>query len=207
MKDKKLDLYGVTLKGIILPLLLILFTGCEKLDFEETIVQVPTLWGEWELNETSHVYVDINEVGNDRDTSWINLNDPTYIALDTDLEFDLVTPNITTWTLNEDMSVMVNNEDLYNISRFIYPSENLNPYTQCWDVNQNGQQDYFEDINGDGICDVFDCSPPGIVIAVGNTLRAFEVTELTNTSLILKFEGQYFEDFDYYTTVLKFNKR
>jgi len=139
--------------------------------------------------------------------SWVNLSNPTYIALDTDLDFDLVTPNITTWTLSENMYVRVDDGDIYNINRFIYPSESLNPYDQCWDLNQNGQQDYFEDINGDGICDVFDCAPPGIVISVYNTLRVFNVTKLTNTELHLEFEGQYFEDFDYYTTTLKFSKR
>jgi len=208
MKNKKKNLFKTLLKGImIIPLLSILLTGCEKYEFEEVVITPPTLWGEWELIETSHVYIDINEVGADHDTSWVNLTDPTYIAMNTGLDFDLVTPNTTTWTLSENMYVTVDGEDVYDINRFIYPSESMNPYDQCWDINQNGQQDYFEDINGDGICDVFDCTPPGIVIGVYNTLRAFEVIELTNHSLTLKFEGQYFEDFDYYTTVLKFNKR
>ena len=205
---KKINIYKTLLKGIaIIPLLTILLTSCEKYELEEPILQPPTLWGQWELYETSHIYIDINEVGADHDTSWVNFNDPTYIAMNTNLDFDLVTPNITTWEINSHMYVIVDNEDNYNISRFIYPSENLNPYTQCWDINQNGLQDSFEDVNGDGVCDLFDCPPPGIVIAVHNTLRAFEVIDLTNTSLTLRFEGQYFEDFDYYTTVLKFNKK
>ena len=63
-----------------------------------------------------------------------------------------------------------------------------------------------EDTNGDGICDLFDCPPEGIVIGVYNTVRVFNIIELTNDELQLEFEGQYFEDFDYYTTVLKFEK-
>ena len=207
MNKQKIYQYKNLLKVLVILLSTALFTGCEKYEFEPVIVEPPTLWGTWELYETSHVYLDVNEVGNDHDTSWVNVSDPTYIAMDTDLDFDFVTPNSTIWRLDPQMYVTVDNDRIYDISRFIYPSESMNPYDQCWDINQNGIQDDFEDVNGNGICDVFDCTPPGIVIAVYNTLRAFEVIELTNTSLTLKFEGQYFEDFDYYTTVLKFNKR
>ena len=184
----------------------ILFTSCEKYEFEQPVVQPPTLWGEWELYQTTHNYIDVNEVGADTETNWINTDSTTYIALNTSLAFDLVTPYETTWDINEGMFITVDGEEIYEIPRFIYPSENLNPYTQCWDLNGNGYQDPFEDMNGNGVCDVFDCPPPGIVIQVYNTLRVFEVVELTNNTLILQFEGQYFEDFDYYTTSLKFTK-
>ena len=55
MKNKKKNLFKTVLKGMmIIPLLSILLTGCEKYEFEEVVITPPTLWGEWELIETSH---------------------------------------------------------------------------------------------------------------------------------------------------------
>ncbi len=35
------------------------------------------------------------------------------------------------------------------------------PHLHCWDLNENGEEDpLFEDINGDGVVDVFDCTGP-----------------------------------------------
>ena len=180
-------------------------TSCEKYELEPTTPNTPSLYSEWRLTSTQHTYLDINEIGPNSDTTWVIHNGSTYIAMQTDLDFDLVTPNQTTWDITTNL-VVVNNQDSYNINGQVYPSPSNNPYDQCWDLNGNGYQDDFEDINGDGICDVFDCGPQGIIIGVYNTVRVFNVIKLTDGELHLEFEGQYFEDFDYYTTILKFER-
>jgi hypothetical protein len=205
MKNKKLELLKTTLKGIIIPLLLISFTGCEKYELEEPIQKVPCLYDEWRLTSTQHTYLDVNEIGPDNDTTWVVNNGSTYIAMQTDLDFDLVTPNVTTWDITPDM-VIVDDEDLYNINGQVYPSPSMNPYDQCWDINGNGVEDPFEDVNGNGVVDLFDCGPEGLIIGVYNTVRVFNIIKLDNNELYLEFEGQYFEDFDYYTTTLKFER-
>ena len=204
MKNKKLN-FKTKLKGIIIPILLILFTGWEKYEIETPIIKPPTLYSEWRLKSTEHTYLDINEIGPDNDTTWTIYNGSTYIAMQTDLDFDLVTANETTWDIDPNL-VIVDNQDSYNINGQVYPSPSNNPYDQCWDLNGNGYQDANEDLNGDGICDVFDCGPQGIIIGVYNTVRVFNIIKLTNGELHLEFEGQYFEDFDYYTTILKFER-
>tara|TARA_R100000908_G_scaffold27278_1_gene12464 strand:+ start:1593 stop:2216 length:624 start_codon:yes stop_codon:yes gene_type:complete len=204
MKNKKLN-FKTKLKGIIIPILLILFTGCEKYELEPIPHNLPSLYSEWKLTSTQHTYLDVNEIGPDSDTTWAIYNGSTYIAMQTDLDFDLVTPNETTWDITPDI-VRVDNGDRYNVNGQVYPSPSNNPYDQCWDLNGNGYQDANEDLNGDGICDVFDCGPQGIIIGVYNTVRVFNIIKLTNSELYLEFEGQYFEDFDYYTTILKFER-
>jgi hypothetical protein len=183
----------------------ICLTSCEKYEIETPIIKPPTLYSEWRLKSTQHTYLDVNEIGPDSDTTWTIYNGSTYIAMQTDLDFDLVTTNETTWDITPDI-IMVDNSDLYNINGQVYPSPSNNPYDQCWDLNGNGYQDANEDLNGDGICDVFDCGPQGIIIGVYNTVRVFNIIKLTNGELYLEFEGQYFEDFDYYTTILKFER-
>ena len=180
-------------------------TSCEKYEFEEPVVETPTLYSEWKLIQTQHTYIDVNEIGPNNDTTWTINNGSTYIAMQTNLEFDLVSPGETEWDISESM-VIVDDQNNYNINGQVYPSPSNNPYDQCWDLNGNGYQDAFEDINGDGICDVFDCGPQGIIIGVYNTVRVFNIIKLTNGELYLEFEGQYFEDFDYYTTILKFER-
>ena len=204
MKNKKLELLKTTLKGIIIPLLLISFTGCEKYELEEPTPSVPSLYAEWRLTSTEHTYIDVNDIGPDSDTTWTINNGYAYIALATDLGFDSVCPGKTEWDISKSM-VIVNQVESYNINGEVYPSPDGN-YPECWDLNGNGQQDAFEDINGNGICDIFDCGPEGIIIGVFNTVRVFNIKKLTTTELHLEFEGQYFEDFDYYTTTLKFQR-
>ena len=182
-----------------------LLTSCEKYEFQDSVYETPSLYSEWRLIQTEHIYLDINEVGPDSDTTWVINNGSTFIAMETELEFDLVTLHETKWEITPTL-VIVDDENIYNINSEVYPSPSMNPYDQCWDINNNGYQDPFEDTNGDGICDLFDCPPEGIVIGVYNTVRVFNIIELTNDELQLEFEGQYFEDFDYYTTVLKFEK-
>ena len=182
-----------------------LLTSCEKYEFQEPVYEIPSIYNEWQLIETQHIYLDVNEIGPDSDTTWVINNGSTYIAMQTELEFDLVTPNVTTWEISEDI-VIVDNEEMYNINGEVYPSPSMNPYDQCWDINGNGIEDPFEDTNGTGVVDIFDCGPEGIIIGVYNTVRVFNITKITNTELHLEFEGQYFEDFDYYTTILKFEK-
>ena len=182
-----------------------LLTSCEKYEFHEPVYEIPTIYNEWQLIETQHIYLDVNEIGPDSDTTWVINNGSTYIAMQTELEFDLVTPNVTTWEISEDI-VIVDDETVYNINGEVYPSPSMNPYDQCWDINGNGIEDPFEDTNGTGVVDIFDCGPEGIIIGVYNTVRVFNITKITNTELHLEFEGQYFEDFDYYTTILKFEK-
>ena len=180
-------------------------TSCEKYEFEDPVVEMPTLYSEWKLIQTQHTYIDVNEIGPNNDTTWTINNGSTYIAMQTNLEFDLVSPGETEWDISESM-VIVDDQNNYNINGQVYPSPSNNPYDQCWDLNGNGYQDAAEDINGDGICDVFDCGPQGIIIGVYNTVRVFNIIKLTNGELYLEFEGQYFEDFDYYTTILKFER-
>ena len=182
----------------------LLFTSCEKYDFEEPIVEIPNLYTEWRLVETEHTYIDVNEIGMDSDTTWNIYNGSTYIAMETNLSFDLVTPGETEWDITEGM-VVVDGDGAYNINGQVYPSPD-GSYPECWDLNGNGQQDHFEDINGNGVCDIFDCGPEGIIIGVYNTVRVFNIKKLTSRELYLEFEGQYFEDFDYYTTTLKFER-
>ena len=182
-----------------------LLTSCEKYEFQEPVYEIPSIYNEWQLIETQHIYLDVNEIGPDSDTTWVINNGSTYIAMQTELEFDLVTPNVTTWEISEDI-VIVDNEEIYNINGEVYPSPSMNPYDQCWDINGNGIEDPFEDTNGTGVVDIFDCGPEGIIIGVYNTVRVFNITKITNTELHLEFEGQYFEDFDYYTTILKFER-
>ena len=182
-----------------------LLTSCEKYEFQETIYEAPSMYHEWGLFETQHTYLDINEIGPDSDTTWVINSGSTYIAMETDLVFDLVTPNETKWEITPNL-IIVDEEDSYTINGHVYPSEDNNPYDYCWDLNNNGYPDYFEDTNGDGLCDLFDCGPEGIIIGVYNTVRVFNIIKLTNSELHLEFEGQYFEDFDYYNTILKFEK-
>ena len=182
-----------------------LLTSCEKYEFQEPVYEIPSIYNEWQLIETEHIYLDVNEIGPDSDTTWVINNGSTYIAMQTELEFDLVTPNVTTWEISEDI-VIVDNEEMYNINGQVYPSPSMNPYDQCWDINGNGIEDPFEDTNGTGVVDIFDCGPEGIIIGVYNTVRVFNITKITHTELHLEFEGQYFEDFDYYTTILKFER-
>ena len=212
MKNKKKNLFKTLLQGmIIIPLLTILLTGCEKIEFEQDFniyengQTGPSFYDTWRLKSTQHTYIDINEVGADSDTTWSVYNGDTYIAMQTELSFDLVDVGNTEWEItNQD--VTVDNQNPYVLQGYVYPSPSNNPYDQCWDVNGNGYQDNFEDVNGDGVCDLFDCGPEGLIIAVYNTVRVFNIVKLDNNELHLEFEGQYFEDFDYYTTVLKFER-
>ena len=204
MKNKKLN-FKTKLKGIIIPILLILFTGCEKYELEPVEYSIPRFYDTWKLVETEHKYLDVNEIGEDSDTSWIIYNGETYIALETDLSFDLVIPGTTEWKITN-TNVIVDYQDSYELNGYVYPSPSMNPYDQCWDINGNGVEDSFEDINGDGIVDIFDCGVEGLIIGVYNTVRVFNITKLDENELYLEFEGQYFEDFDYYTTTLKFER-
>tara|TARA_B100000579_G_C22814794_1_gene847217 strand:- start:743 stop:1366 length:624 start_codon:yes stop_codon:yes gene_type:complete len=198
--------------SFLTPLLVVIcLTSCEKIEFEQDFniyengQTGPSFYDTWRLTSTQHTYIDINEVGADSDTTWTIYDQETYIAMQTNLSFDLVEPGVTQWEItNQD--VIVNDEDPYIINGYVYPSPSTNPYDQCWDINGNGYQDTFEDTNGDGICDLFDCGPEGLSIAVYNTVRVFNIIKLNENELHLEFEGQYFEDFDYYTTVLKFER-
>ena len=130
-----------------------LLTSCEKYEFQEPVYEIPSIYNEWQLIETEHIYLDVNEIGPDSDTTWVINNGSTYIAMQTELEFDLVTPNVTTWEISEDI-VIVDNEEMYNINGQVYPSPSMNPYDQCWDINGNGIEDPFEDTNGTGVVDI-----------------------------------------------------
>tara|TARA_R110000803_G_scaffold47825_4_gene99580 strand:- start:332 stop:922 length:591 start_codon:yes stop_codon:yes gene_type:complete len=175
--------------------------SCGKEGFvERDVREIKSINGLWELSTISHRYLKSNNV----DTSWVITSGQSEITFNSDVEFDLVTIDVTEWDISDEY-VMVG-DDLYELNGKIYPSESNNPYEQCWDVNGNGEQDYFEDVNGDGVCDLFDCGPEGIVVGVENTVRVFNILTVSNNELVLEFEGQYFEDFGYFTTTLTFNK-
>ena len=180
-------------------------TSCEKYELEDVEYNIPSFYDKWRLIETEHKYLDVNEKGEDSDTNWTIYNGETYIALQTELEFDLVMPGTTEWEITK-TNVIVDHQESYELNGYVYPSMSMNPYDQCWDINGNGIEDPFEDINGDGIVDIFDCGVEGLIIGVYNTVRVFNIIKLDNNELYLEFEGQYFEDFDYYTTTLKFER-
>jgi len=191
-------------KLLILLLCIPLIFSCEKYELEDIEYNIPSFYDNWKLTETEHRYIDINGVGPDSDTTWTIYNGETYIAIQTELDFDLVMPGITEWEITEN-NIIVDNQDSYQLN-YIYPSPSMNPYDQCWDINGNDQEDPFEDIDGNGVVDLFDCGPEGLIIGVYNTVRVFNIIKLDNNELYLEFEGQYFEDFDYYTTILKFER-
>ena len=39
-----------------------LLTSCEKYEFHEPVYEIPTIYNEWQLIETQHIYLDVNEI-------------------------------------------------------------------------------------------------------------------------------------------------
>ena len=90
--------------------------SCGKEGFvERDVREIKSINGLWELSTISHRYLKSNNV----DTSWVITSGQSEITFNSDVEFDLVTIDVTEWDISDEY-VMVG-DDLYELNGKIYP--------------------------------------------------------------------------------------